>query len=119
MQEKNKMRHKRHLRVRRKIKGTPERPRLSVYRSLKNIYAQIIDDLTGKTLAAASSSEEGIKSQVKYTGNKEAAGLVGKLIAERALAKDIKEVVFDRGGNVYHGRVKALADGAREKGLKF
>ena len=107
---------KRHKRVRGKISGTPERPRLCVFRSEKNIYAQIIDDVAGNTLAAASSNEKGFEG----TGsNKEGARKVGKLIAERALAKGIDTVVFDRGGYVYHGRVQELADGAREGGLKF
>lgn len=119
MQDKSKKRQKRHLRVRRKIQGTPERPRLSIYRSLKNIYAQVIDDSKGNTLTAASSSEEAIKSAVKNTGNKDSAFRVGELIAERALAKGIEQVVFDRGGNIYTGRVRALAEGARKKGLKF
>ena len=106
---------KRHKRVRAKISGTPERPRLSVYRSENNIYAQIIDDVAGRTLCSASSVEKGFEGG----GNKEAAERVGKAIAERAIAKGIEEVVFDRGGYIYHGRVQALADGAREGGLKF
>lgn len=112
----NKARLKRHKRVRGKITGTASRPRLSVYRSLNNIYAQIIDDVEGKTLVSASSNE---KSFTEYGGNKEAARAVGKLVAERAAEKDIKEVVFDRGGYVYQGRVAELAEGAREGGLKF
>ena len=106
---------KRHARVRGKISGTPERPRLSVFRSEKNIYAQIIDDVAGKTLAAASSVEKDFGPG----SNKEAARKVGKLVAERALQKGIEEVVFDRGGYIYHGRVQELAEGAREGGLKF
>ena len=106
---------KRHARVRGKISGTPERPRLSVFRSEKNIYAQIIDDVAGNTLVAASSVEKDFGP----CSNKEAARKVGKLIAERALAKGIEEVVFDRGGYIYHGRVMELAEGAREGGLKF
>ena len=106
---------KRHARVRGKISGTPERPRLSVFRSEKNIYAQIIDDVAGNTLVAASSVEKDFGPG----SNKEAARKVGKLIAERALAKGIEEVVFDRGGYIYHGRVQELAEGAREGGLKF
>jgi large subunit ribosomal protein L18 len=102
-------------RIRGKIKGTQEQPRLSVFRSNKQIYAQIIDDIAGHTLAAASSSEAGVAK-----GNKSEISMsVGKLIAERALAKGISQVSFDRGGYLYHGRVKALADGAREGGLKF
>ena len=106
---------KRHARVRGKISGTAERPRLSVFRSEKNIYAQIIDDVAGNTLVAASSVEKDFGPG----SNKEAARKVGKLIAERALAKGIEEVVFDRGGYIYHGRVKERAEGAREGGLKF
>ena len=106
---------KRHARVRGKISGTAERPRLSVFRSEKNIYAQIIDDVAGNTLVAASSVEKDFGPG----SNKEAARKVGKLVAERAVAKGIEEVVFDRGGYIYHGRVKALAEGAREGGLKF
>ena len=111
----NKSRQKRHARVRGKINGTAERPRLAVYRSLSNIYAQIIDDTKGVTLCAASTTE---KDFTEYGGNVEAAKAVGKKIAERA-EKNITEVVFDRGGYVYTGRVQALADGAREGGLKF
>ena len=105
--DKNAQRMKRHTRVRGKISGTPERPRLNVYRSNANIYAQIIDDVNGVTLAAAASNE------------KEAARKVGKLVAERAKAKGIDTVVFDRGGYIYHGRVAELAEGAREGGLEF
>ena len=112
----NKARLKRHMRVRAKISGTPERPRLSVFRSAKHIYAQIIDDVNGVTLASASSLDKAIEG---YGGNVTAASAVGKLIAERALAKGIENVVFDRGGYLYHGRVQALAEGAREGGLKF
>lgn len=112
----NEQRIKRHKRVRAKISGTPERPRLSVFRSLSNIYAQIIDDVNGITLVSASTIEKGFE---EYGGNKEAAKKVGKLIAERALEKGIKTVVFDRGGYVYQGRVQELAEGAREGGLEF
>ena len=107
---------KRHKRVRGKISGTAERPRLSVFRSESNIYAQIIDDVAGNTLVAASSVEKAFEGN---GGNIEAAKKVGAMIAECALQKDIEEVVFDRGGYVYHGRVAALAEGAREGGLKF
>ena len=107
---------KRHKRVRGKISGTPECPRLSVFRSENHIYAQIIDDVNMTTLASASTVEKGFTGA---GGNCEAATAIGKLVAERALAKGIENVVFDRGGFVYHGRVKALADGAREGGLKF
>ena len=109
-------RMKRHSRVRSKISGTPERPRLSVFRSENNIYAQIIDDVAGSTLVSASTVEKGFEGN---GGNVEAAKKIGALIAERALKKGIEEVVFDRGGYIYHGRVQALADGAREGGLKF
>ena len=112
----NKKRLIRHKRVRAKISGTAERPRLNVFRSLSNIYAQIIDDTTGNTLVSASSVEKGFEGN---GGNKEAAKKVGEMIAERAKAKGITEVVFDRGGYVYHGRVKELAEGAREGGIQF
>ena len=112
----NKARLKRHMRVRAKISGTPERPRLSVFRSAKHIYAQIIDDVNGVTLASASSMEKGFEG---FGGNIEAAHKVGKTVAERAKAKGIDTVVFDRGGYLYHGRVKSLAEGAREGGLEF
>ena len=113
---KNAMRLKRHVRVRGKISGTPERPRLNVFRSNANIYAQIIDDVNGVTLAAASTVEKDFEGA---TGNKEAARKVGKLIGERAKAAGIGAVVFDRGGYLYHGRVQELAEGARESGLEF
>ena len=109
-------RMKRHSRVRSKISGTPERPRLSVFRSENNIYAQIIDDVAGSTLVSVSTVEKGFEGN---GGNVEAAKKIGALVAERALKKGIEEVVFDRGGYIYHGRVQALADGAREAGLKF
>jgi large subunit ribosomal protein L18 len=108
-----------HKRIRAKITGDTSRPRLCVFRSLKNMYAQVIDDSRGKTLAAASTVEKEIKSDVKNTGNMEASKLLGKKIAERARAKGIETVVFDRGGYLYHGRVKAVAEAARESGLKF
>ena len=112
----NKARKQKHLRVRSKVSGTTERPRLCVYRSLANIYAQVIDDTTGKTLVSASSAEA---SFGKAGGNKENARKVGALVAERAGKAGIVDVVFDRGGYLYHGCVKELADGAREGGLKF
>ncbi len=108
-----------HDRVRKKIRGTAERPRLNVFRSLKNIYVQVIDDTTGVTLAAASTLDEALKGKLTSGGNKEAAREVGKLIGKKALEKDIKQVVFDRGGYLYHGRIKEVADGAREAGLDF
>ena len=112
----NKARLKRHKRVRAKISGTAARPRLAVYRSNAHINAQIIDDVAGVTLVCASTHEKGFEGN---GGNKEAARFVGKTIAERAMAKGITEVVFDRGGYLYHGRVSELAEGAREGGLKF
>ena len=116
-------RNKRKMRIRKKIRGTPETPRLSVFRSSRFIYAQIIDDTTGSTLAASSSRESAIASQLKDagkgTGNRDAATLVGKTIAEKAKKKSIESVVFDRGGFIYTGRVKAIAEAAREAGLKF
>ena len=112
----NAQRLKRHKRVRSKISGTPEMPRLNVFRSEANIYAQVIDDVNGVTLASASSLDKAIEG---YGGNIAAATAVGKLVAERAKAKGIETVVFYRGGYLYHGRVKALAEGAREGGLKF
>ena len=114
--DKNVQRLKRHARVRGKISGTAECPRLAVYRSNKNIYAQIIDDVKGATLVSASSLEAGFEG---IGSNKEAAKKVGKMVAERAIQKGIETVVFDRGGYIYHGRVSELAEGAREGGLKF
>ena len=114
--DKNAMRQKRHIRVRGKISGTPECPRLNVFRSNANIYAQIIDDVNGVTLVSANTLEKDFEGA---TGNIEAAKKVGAVLAERAKAKGIEEVVFDRGGYIYHGRVAALAEGAREAGLKF
>lgn len=111
---KKQIRAKKHWKLRNNISGTPERPRLCVYRSLKNIYAQVIDDVAGVTLAAASSLDF-----ENYGGNVESAKKVGELVAKRAMEKGINKVVFDRGGNIYHGRIKALAEGAREAGLEF
>lgn len=116
--DRNALRKKRHLRVRKNTSGTAERPRLNVYRSLNNIYAQIIDDDRGETLVAASTLSPEVKGKVSG-GNSDAAVEVGKLIAARALEKGIKQVVFDRAGYIYHGRVKALAEAAREGGLEF
>jgi large subunit ribosomal protein L18 len=115
----NLQRKRRKFRVRKRIRGTPERPRLSVMRSLKHTYAQIIDDTRGATLAAASTTEKSLQQQVKYGGNKAAATAVGKVIAERAKAAGIEQICFDRGDNKYHGRVAALAQAAREGGLSF
>lgn len=116
---KNETRKRIHRRIRRKLAGTGARPRLSVYRSLSHIYAQVIDDAQGRTLAAASTTEKAVLGDAKQGGNVAAAKLVGRTIAERALAQGLKQVVFDRGGYFYHGRVKALADAAREAGLEF
>jgi len=112
-------RERRKKRIRKKVSGTTERPRLTVFRSLKHIYAQIIDDLRGHTVAAASTLDESLRKSVKSTGGIEGAKAVGKLIAERAKAAKVSTVVFDRGGRLYHGRVKALADASREGGLQF
>ncbi|MDD5823749.1 MAG: 50S ribosomal protein L18 [Firmicutes bacterium] len=115
----NERRLKRHARVRKNLFGTPEKPRMCVYRSNKNISVQIIDDVTGHTLCSASSLDKELKAQIANGGNKEAAKQVGQAIGERAIAKGIKTVAFDRGGYLYHGRVKELADAAREAGLEF
>lgn len=112
-------RAKKHLRVRKKVYGTAERPRLCVFRSEKHIYAQVINDDLGTTLAAASSIDKELKETLALGSNKEAAKAVGSLIAKKAIEKGVKEVVFDRGGYIYHGRVKELADAAREAGLDF
>jgi large subunit ribosomal protein L18 len=114
-----KARLRRHRRVRARISGTSERPRLNVFRSLGNIYAQVIDDVAGHTLASASTLDRELSAAVDGKSKTEAAKLVGDLVARRAQAAGIKQVVFDRGGYQYHGRVKALADGAREAGLEF
>ena len=115
----NKVRIRKHIRVRKKVHGTAARPRLNIYRSLSHMYAQVIDDDAGNTLVAASTLDKAIKDKFEFGGNVEAAKEVGKLIAEKAIAAGITEVVFDRGGYLYHGRVQALADAAREAGLKF
>ena len=122
LMNKNAARQKRHIRVRKRVLGTPERPRLNIYRSTNNIYVQVIDDLAGKTLVAASSLDAGLRGKKPTKGqggNVDAAKAVGKLIAERAKAAGISKVVFDRGGYLYHGRVQGLADAARENGLDF
>jgi large subunit ribosomal protein L18 len=108
-----------HRRIRAKVAGISSRPRLCVYRSQKYIYAQIVDDSLGRTLVAASTAEKDVRGAMKQTGNIEASKAVGKMIAERAKAKGIESVVFDRGGYLYHGRIKAIAEAARESGLKF
>ena len=112
-------RHRRHTRVRKSVSGTPVRPRLNVFRSSAHIYAQVIDDTKGVTLASASSLEKALRAGGKTGADIDAAKAVGKLLAERAVQKGVKEVVFDRGSYLYHGRVKALADAARESGLSF
>ena len=108
-----------HVRMRKRIAGTPERPRLCVHRSTRHIRAQVVDDASGTTLASASSLDKEVRAQIKGGGNIAASKVVGKVIAERARAKGIEKVVFDRGGYQYHGRVQALAEAAREAGLKF
>ena len=117
--DKKASRAKRHLRVRKKVSGTPERPRLCVFKSAKNIYAQVIDDTTGNTIVSASTLDKDIKAEAANGGNKAAAKLVGESVGKKAIEKGIETVAFDRGGFLFHGRVKELADGAREAGLKF
>lgn len=117
--DKNQKRIIRHNRIRNKITGTPERPRLNIFKSSKHIYAQVIDDVTGTTLVSASTLDKELRDKVAELTKQEAAKLVGKTVGERAKEKDINAVVFDRGGYLYHGRVKLLAEGARESGLEF
>lgn len=118
-QDRNQLRTKKHLRIRKRVKGTGERPRLAIFRSLNHIYAQVINDVTGQTLVAASSLDADVKGTNISGGNIEGAKKVGEIIAQKALAKGIDKVVFDRGGYIYHGRIAALADAAREAGLQF
>ena len=113
------IRKKKHLKIRNRFSGTAERPRLAVFRSNNHMYAQVIDDAAGKTLVSASTTEKDAKAELSHTNDMDAAVFVGKLVAKRALDAGIKEVVFDRGGYLYHGKVKALADAAREAGLEF
>lgn len=113
------VREKKHARLRYRISGTAARPRLAVFRSNKHMYAQIIDDTVGHTLVSAATTEKAVREELEYTDNVEAAAYIGTLIAKRAIEKGIEEVVFDRGGFIYHGKVQALADAAREAGLKF
>ena len=113
------MREKKHMRMRNRFSGTAERPRLAVFRSNNHMYAQIIDDTVGNTLVAASTLEKEIKAELKKTNDVDAAAYVGTVIAKRAIEKGIKEVVFDRGGFLYHGKIEALAEAAREAGLEF
>lgn len=117
--DRNKVRLRKHVRVRKKVSGTNAKPRLAVFRSARHIYAQIIDDVAGNTLVAASTLDEAVKGKVGSTGNKDAAKAVGQLVGEKAKEKGITQVVFDRGGYLYHGRVKELADAARAAGLEF
>ena len=119
MEKKHELRRRRHYRLRRKVNGTAERPRLAVFRSLKHIYAQVIDDSQRRTLAAASTMDGSLKGSLKTGGDIEAAKAVGKLVAERAKEQGVSKVVFDRGGFAYHGRIASLADAAREAGLDF
>ena len=120
MKRKRERRKRAHLRVRSRVRGTTERPRLSIYKSLRFIYAQVIDDSRGATLAQANSADPEIRGQLnRSASSREAAKLVGELVAARAKERGVAKVVFDRGGYIYHGNVKALADGAREKGLQF
>ena len=119
IRSRNEMRLHRHRRLRKRVSGTLACPRLSVFRSLKHIYAQIIDDEAGHTLTSASTLDKSLSDSLKNAADQEAAKIVGRLIAERAIAKGINTVVFDRGGHLFQGRVKALADAAREAGLKF
>jgi large subunit ribosomal protein L18 len=118
--EKNRRRERAHQRLRQRVVGTPQRPRLAVHKSLKYVYAQVIDDSSGRTLAQANSQEQAVKSEIKAgAASRQAARRVGELVAERAKSQGVERVVFDRGGYVYHGKVKEIADGARAKGLQF
>ena len=118
-ESRQKVRAKKHMKIRNRFSGTAERPRLAVFRSNSHVYAQVIDDVAGKTIVSASTLEKDIKAELKNTDDIEAATKVGDIVAKRALEKGIKAVVFDRGGYIYHGKVKALADAAREAGLEF
>ena len=118
-ESRSEVRAKKHLKISNRFSGTAERPRLAVFRSNNHMYAQVIDDSEGKTLVAASTLEKAVKSELEKTNDVDAAAYVGKVIAERAIAAGIKEVVFDRGGFIYQGKIKALADAAREAGLEF
>ncbi|WP_035768522.1 50S ribosomal protein L18 [Butyrivibrio sp. NC2002] len=118
-ESRQKSREKKHLRIRNRFSGTAERPRLAVFRSNNHMYAQVIDDVAGKTLVSASTLEKDIKSALKATDNVDAAAYVGDVVAKRAMEKGIKAVVFDRGGYIYHGKIAALAEAARKAGLEF
>ncbi len=117
--DKDAVRKRRHFRIRRRLSGTQERPRLNVFRSEQHIYAQVIDDVAGRTIVSASTVEKSVREQIQHGNTVEAAQAIGKLVAERAKEKGISAVVFDRGGYLYHGRIQALADAAREAGLEF
>lgn len=117
--DRNKARKQRHIKMRKKLIGTPEKPRLTVYKSAKNIYAQIVDDTSGSTIVSCSTVEKDIKNSSGKLSNKEGAKAIGSAIAKKAIAKNIKQVVFDRSGYPYHGKIKVLADAAREAGLEF
>ena len=119
IKSRNDKRVKRHKRARKNLVGTPEKPRLCVFRSNKNISAQVVDDTTGRTLVSASSLDKDLKAEIGYGGNKEAARKVGEAVGKKALEAGIETVAFDRGGLIYHGRIKELAEGAREAGLNF
>ena len=118
-ESRSKIRAKKHMRIRNRFSGTAERPRLAVFRSNNHVYAQVIDDVAGKTIVSASTLEKDIKAELKNTDDIDAASKVGSVVAQRAMEKGIKAVVFDRGGYIYHGKVKALADATREAGLEF
>ena len=118
-ESRQKVRAKKHMKIRNRFSGTAERPRLAVFRSNNHVYAQVIDDVAGKTLVSASTLEKDIKAELKNTDDIDAASKIGDVVAKRAIEKGIKAVVFDRGGYIYHGKVKALADAAREAGLEF
>ena len=118
-ESRSEVRAKKHLKIRNRFSGTKERPRLAVFRSNNHMYAQVIDDSEGKTLVAASTVEKAVKSELEKTNDVDAAAYIGKLVAERAIAAGVKTVVFDRGGFIYQGKIKALADAAREAGLEF
>ncbi|MBE5834983.1 MAG: 50S ribosomal protein L18 [Butyrivibrio sp.] len=118
-ESRSEIREKKHLKIRNRFSGTAERPRLAVFRSNNHMYAQVIDDVAGKTLVSASTLEKDIKAELKVTDNIEAAAYIGDVVAKRALEKGIKAVVFDRAGYIYHGKVEALADAARKAGLEF
>ena len=118
-ESRSKVRAKKHMRIRNRFSGTAERPRLAVFRSNSHVYAQVIDDETGKTLVSASTLEKDIKAELKNTDDIDAASKVGSVVAQRAMEKGIKAVVFDRGGYIYHGKVQAFAEAAREAGLEF